>query len=177
MVSFLSVAFSYLVPFPLGRNHPLTERNSFFLSVRRALGHLSICCLPLRLNNHLPSSTVPTAPGNSINIFLQDITPANDYFILFINSTSGIMYATSSRFTILAAGTTVPSNASLSVPNKAVPTVTISGTPNPTRAFVTTFPPSQNGVRGVWEDAWSRQLFCLCAALSACLFGAAWTIW
>jgi hypothetical protein len=120
---------------------------------------------------------VPASPGNSLNIFLQDVPPADDYFLLFLNSTHGIMYSTSSRFTILAAGATVSSNVSHASPDPSAPTVTVSGAPDPTKAFSTTFPPSANGVRAAWNDAWSRQIACLFAALAACLFGAAWTIW
>jgi hypothetical protein len=120
---------------------------------------------------------VPASPGSALNIFLQDVPPADDYFLLFLNSTHGIMYATSSRFSIQAASAPAPANASQASPDKSAPTVTVSGAPNPTKAFTTTFPPSANGVRAAWDDAWSRQLLCLVSTLAACLVGAAWTTW
>lgn len=97
----------------------------------------------------LIAKNVP-AQQQSLNIFLQDTQPGDDYFLVFMNSTHGVMYATSPRFTVLAAGGT-PNSTALS-PNNAVPTVTVSGAPDPTKAFVTTFPAlPNNGVVGGWR--------------------------
>ena|ERR1700722_13980747 len=117
---------------------------------------------------------VPTTTGSSLNLFVQDLPPADDYFLLFINSTHGIMYSTSSRFTILPANT--PANGSQPSPNPSAPTVTVSGPPNPTLAFATTFPPSPNGVHPGLGDMWTRRLAALGVALVACFLGTAWTI-
>jgi hypothetical protein len=120
---------------------------------------------------------VPTTTGNSLNVLLQDIPAADDYFLLFINSTHGIMYSTSSRFTILNATDSSSANSSQPSPNPSAPTVTVSGSPNPTNAFATTFPPSANGVKAGWDSAWTSQLVSLACAFTACLMGAAWTVW
>jgi hypothetical protein len=77
------------------------------------------------------------ATQHSLNLALQDVPPGDDYFLIFINSTHGVMYATSPRFTILDAGKQNPSPAA----DGSAPTVTISGSPNPTKPFATTFPP------------------------------------
>jgi len=120
---------------------------------------------------------VPTAAGNSLNIFLQDVPAADDYFLLFINSTHGIMYSTSPQFTILDASNTTSRNASQPSPDSSAPTVTVSGSPNPTNAFATTFPAVSNGVKAAWDTASVSQVVSLTCALTACMMGAAWTIW
>lgn len=120
---------------------------------------------------------VPTTTGNSLNILLQDIPAADDYFLLFINSTHGIMYSTSSRFTILDASGSSSANSSQPSPDSSAPTVTVSGSPNPTNAFATTFPPVANGVKAGWDSATTSQAVSLMCVLTACLMGAAWTIW
>jgi hypothetical protein len=116
-----------------------------------------------------------SATGSSLNVFLQGAPPADDYFLLFLNSTHGIMYSTSSRFTILAANAAV--NGSHPSPDPSSPTVTVSGSPNPTMAFATTFPPSANGVRAGLDDMWMKQVIVLGMALMAGFIGATWTIW
>ncbi|KAG7450856.1 uncharacterized protein BT62DRAFT_540452 [Guyanagaster necrorhizus] len=80
----------------------------------------------------------PASP-NSLNIYLEDIPTGDDYFLLFLNSTLGLMHCLSSRFAIINT-TGVTSSASVSVtPDSSIPIVTISGSPNPTKGFVTTF--------------------------------------
>ena len=64
---------------------------------------------------------------------------ANDYYLLFINSTHGGMYGISPRFTILDAGASVNSSASASSAVAQATTLTVSGAPNPTVGFVQTF--------------------------------------
>jgi len=120
---------------------------------------------------------VPTTTGNSLNVFLQDIPAGDDYFLLFINSTHGIMYSTSSQFIILSASNSSFANSSQPSPDRSAPTVTVSGSPNPTNAFATTFPPVSNGVMAGWDSDWTSQLLRLTCILTACLMGAAWTIW
>lgn len=114
----------------------------------------------------------PTKPG-AINIFVQDLPPANDYYLLFLNSTSGNMFASSQQFSI---GSTANSSATT---NPNVPTVTVSGAPNPTDVFATTFPPNSNGVaRPGWQafQGAGPQMIALASALMACLLGGAVTL-
>ncbi|KAJ7632321.1 hypothetical protein FB45DRAFT_912150, partial [Roridomyces roridus] len=87
----------------------------------------------------LVAKNVPSADKSqkSLNLLLQDVPAGDDYFLLFLNSTHGVMYATSPRFTILSSGGS--SNGSTTTNPKAA-TVTVSGAPNPTQAFATTFP-------------------------------------
>ncbi|KAI0791116.1 hypothetical protein C8Q75DRAFT_805976 [Abortiporus biennis] len=117
-------------------------------------------------------------PSNlhALNIFIQDVPPADDYFLLFINSTHGVMYASSPQFAIVNSGA---SNATASSPDPTVPTVTVSGSPNPTQVFATTFPPSANGAMlPTWQliQGSGMQMFALMSTLLICLFGGAWTV-
>ncbi|KAF5314361.1 hypothetical protein D9619_011943 [Psilocybe cf. subviscida] len=84
------------------------------------------------------------AKQKQLNLMLKDVPPADDYFLIFINSTHGVMHATSNRFSILAAGTT-PTATPTVTPAGGVPTVMVSGGPNPTAQFATTFPAIANG--------------------------------
>jgi hypothetical protein len=112
------------------------------------------------------------AKQKHLNILLQDVPAGEDYFLIFINSTHGILHATSPMFTILAAGattsTTPPS------PAKDVPTVTISGSPNPAQQFATTFPAIASGALGsVLQGAQINALIVTSLGIG---FGALWTI-
>ncbi|KAJ7684802.1 hypothetical protein DFH06DRAFT_1156682 [Mycena polygramma] len=113
----------------------------------------------------LIAKNVPSADSSqkSLNIMLQDVPPGDDYFLLFLNSTHGVMYATSPRFSVLAAGAS--SNVSSGTNPKAA-TVTVSGAPNPTQAFATTFPLATSGAsRLVQRTQWGVMIgSVLCAA-------------
>jgi len=116
----------------------------------------------------LVAKNVPSADSSqkSINILLQDVPPGDDYFLLFINSTHGVMHATSPRFSVLTAGA---SGNSSSATNPKAATVTVSGAPNPTQAFATTFPIAANGARPlIGGQTWG--------AVVGCVLGAAWTL-
>lgn len=118
------------------------------------------------------------AQQNSINVFLQDVPTGDDYFLILMNSTQGIIHATSSRFSVISAGSS-PTDRGPS-PNNAVPTVTVSGTPDPTRLFATTFPALQhNGAVGGWSALipGSRELLAMIlVTLISMAAGGAWTI-
>ncbi|KAF5376643.1 hypothetical protein D9615_007874 [Tricholomella constricta] len=99
----------------------------------------------------LVARNVP-ASRSSLNILLQDVPPGDDYFLIFINSTHGVMHATSPRFTVAAPGA-ASSRKSQLPPVPTAETVTVSGSPNPTRGFATTLAVLGNGVRGGWGSA------------------------
>jgi len=119
---------------------------------------------------YLIARNVLAKPG-AINIVLEDVPPGDDYFLLFINSTIGQMYAISSTFTILAANAT-PSVTPPS-PSGGVPTVTASGTPIPTPLFATTFAALPGGAVALFS---SSQVNALLLTLLGCAFGASLTI-
>ena len=61
----------------------------------------------------------------------------------------------------------------------SVPTVTVSGAPNPTAVFATTFPPNANGVAAPGWRALEHarpQLLALACATAMCLLGGAVTL-
>ncbi|KAI1791375.1 hypothetical protein LXA43DRAFT_1094526 [Ganoderma leucocontextum] len=107
----------------------------------------------------------------SLNLFLRDVPVGDDYYLLFINSTHGVMYAASQRFAIADTG-----NGSAPTPAASAATVTVSGGPNPTVGFATTFPASANGVAAPgWhavQDA-RTQLGALAGVVAACVLGGA----
>ncbi|KIK52406.1 hypothetical protein GYMLUDRAFT_77820 [Collybiopsis luxurians FD-317 M1] len=119
---------------------------------------------------------VPCAKGqtSALNIYLQDVPPADDYFLLFLNSTPGTMYATSNRFTILDSSSSASSGSQPST-NPSAATVTVSGSPNPTMPFATTFALS-NGAPLMIQNM-APVAVGLGSALLSCLVGAAWTLW
>ncbi|KAF8550067.1 hypothetical protein OG21DRAFT_1514483 [Imleria badia] len=86
----------------------------------------------------LVAQNVPTT-YNTINILLQDVPAGDDYFLVCLNSTHSVIYSVSSRFTITNSSST--QNPS---PNPSVPTVTVSGAPNPLKQFAATLGPAAN---------------------------------
>ncbi|KAG5638688.1 hypothetical protein H0H81_010913 [Sphagnurus paluster] len=121
----------------------------------------------------LVARNVP-ASNTSLNIFLQDVPAGDDYFLMFVNSTHGLMYSSSARFTVLAAGATL-SGKSHPSPISGVETVTVSGAPNPTLPFATTFAAVGSGAIPSWGNP--AQVWAIAGALMWCLLGAAWTLW
>ena len=100
------------------------------------------------------SSAVPSLAPN-LPIFLQDVPAGDDYYLMLINSTHGVMYSLSSRFSILPAPQNSTNTSAIVQPpsnQQLLATVTVSGAPNPTASFAYTFPPT-SGVRearSVW---------------------------
>ncbi|OCH86592.1 hypothetical protein OBBRIDRAFT_797049 [Obba rivulosa] len=111
---------------------------------------------------------------STINVFLQDVPTGNDYYLLFLNSTHGLMYATSQKFSIVASA-----NASTPAAATGAPTVTVSGAPNPLQAFATTFPPSANGVASpAWRalDGALPQAAAVLCTMALGVLGGAWAV-
>ncbi|KAJ7929380.1 hypothetical protein B0H13DRAFT_1965087 [Mycena leptocephala] len=123
----------------------------------------------------LIAKNVPSAESSqkSINILLQDVPPGDDYFLLFLNSTHGVMHATSQRFSVLPAGS---SSNSSSATNPKAATVTVSGAPNPTQAFATTFALAANSASRPVLLLVGRQRWGVASAVVGCILGAAWTL-
>ncbi|KAI0248862.1 hypothetical protein BJV78DRAFT_1156187 [Lactifluus subvellereus] len=100
-----------------------------------------------------------------INIALNGVPAGNDYFLLLLNSTHGGLYANSQVFSITNSGS---GNSTARLASK--PTVTISGGPNPTAQFATTFA-QVNGVNA-WRPTPTALLSAVLMAF-ALLAGAA----
>ncbi|KAH9957114.1 hypothetical protein BC827DRAFT_1138482, partial [Russula dissimulans] len=108
-----------------------------------------------------------SASSNGINLYLDSVPADDDYYVVLLDSIHGIVYAKSQAFSIVN-GT---SNSSTPQPLASKPTVTITGTPNPTAQFATTFPVSSNGVRP-WRPSSATLLSAVLMSL-ALLSGAA----
>ncbi|KAG5721206.1 hypothetical protein E4T56_gene20016 [Termitomyces sp. T112] len=115
------------------------------------------------------AQNVPAA-HSSLNILLQDVPLGDDYFLLFMNSTHGVTYATSPRFSVVS-GSSSKSTASVV---SDVQTVTVNGAPNPTQQFAVTFPAMENRGFASWGDA--RQAWSLGSVLVGCVVGVVWTL-
>ncbi|KAI0289727.1 hypothetical protein BC826DRAFT_1030187 [Russula brevipes] len=85
---------------------------------------------------------IPSSMGG-LNIYFDSVPMGDDYFLIFANTTHGAMYGVSKQFSIANSN----SSNSTSQPLPSKPTVTVSGGPNPTAQFATTFAQSANGVR------------------------------
>ena len=109
-----------------------------------------------------------------MNVLLQDVPTGEDYYLLFIDSVHGVMYGSSPRFAIASSGNgTTPTAAS------GAATVTVSGGPNPTVGFATTFPASANGVAAPgWQavQGAQTQLLALVCTVLVAVGGGAWTV-
>jgi len=91
----------------------------------------------LRLSNDgiLPIARLVPLTWSALNINLQGTPPGDDYFVVFLNYDSSIVYSVSARFSIAEKANPV-NNAAIG------PTVTVSGGPGPTKLFAQTFAPS-----------------------------------
>ena len=111
-----------------------------------------------------------------MNVYLQDVPAADDYYLLFINSTHGGMYAISPRFTILDAGATVDSTASASSAVSKATTISVSGGPNPTARFVQTFEAISGAIAWRFDASARMSSLGVVGAVVAAVAGAAWTL-
>ena len=122
---------------------------------------------------HNITPTVPASQG-TINLFLQDVPAADDYYLLFLNSTSVVMFTSSSKFAIGDSS----SNATATSPDPEAPTVTISGGQDPLKNFVTTFPANANGVESGkmrWQGV-RMQVLAAVVSVVMCVVGGVVTV-
>ena len=109
-----------------------------------------------------------------INLFFQDVPAADDYYLLFLNSTSGVMFTSSSKFAIRDSS----SNATATSPDPEASTVTISGGPDPLKNFVTTFPANVNRVESArmgWQGV-RMQVLAAVVSVVMCVVGGVVTV-
>ena len=85
-------------------------------------------------------STVSVALG-AVNVDLQNIEPANDYYIIFIDAPAGVTYSVSSKFTITASSDSANGK---TVSNK--PTASIVGPPSPSETWALRFNSNGNAI-------------------------------
>jgi hypothetical protein len=70
----------------------------------------------------------------SLNIDIKDLPTANDYYVMFLNRSTGTIYSLSDKFTVT--NTSSAANGQ-GVSNK--PTASIVGAPNPTETWALSF--------------------------------------
>jgi hypothetical protein len=78
-------------------------------------------------------STVPVSLG-LLNINIQDVPIADDYYVIFLNMSEGIIYSLSSKFTITNSSS--DANGQSESDN---PTASIKGAPTPTETWALAF--------------------------------------
>jgi len=115
------------------------------------------------------------ALSGALDLFIQDVAAGDDYYLLFINSTHGGMHAISPRFTILTSGTSPNASAAAGTAVAGATTLSISGGPNPTAVFATTFSPIAGGALPRLGDG-LHGLMGVGAAVVAAMVGAAWVV-
>ncbi|KIJ67998.1 hypothetical protein HYDPIDRAFT_173709 [Hydnomerulius pinastri MD-312] len=93
---------------------------------------------------YLVAKDVPST-FKTLNVLLQDVPVGDDYFLLCLNSTHGVTYSVSSRFSV----TNSSSGHSNPSPDASAPTVTISGIPDPLKLFAATLGPAANDAKGL----------------------------
>jgi len=104
-------------------------------SADQGIAGFDVELLRLSTDGILPIARTVPLTWSALNINLQGIPPGDDYFAVFLNYDSSIVYSVSPRFRIEDKAN--PAN------NAAKgPTVTVSGSPGPTKAFAQTFAPS-----------------------------------
>ncbi|KAF8621859.1 hypothetical protein AX15_007454 [Amanita polypyramis BW_CC] len=110
----------------------------------------------------------------SLNIMVQNLPPGDDYFVIFMNSTHGVVNAVSPQFSILDSSSSSQVNSPASIGSS--PTVTVASTPNPTQLFATTFPAGISSALALTLDRWRIQTTAMGAAIATSFIGALWTV-
>jgi len=126
----------------------------------------------------LGAREVPTGWG-SINLLLGEVPPGDDYYLIFLNVTHGLVYSISEQFTILPANVSSVNSTNELAPDSTKPTVTITGAPGPTMQFAQTYGPTAASassiLRGI-KDGHGRSTMTVCTALAASVLAGVWLV-
>ncbi|KAG9000015.1 hypothetical protein FRB94_005698 [Tulasnella sp. JGI-2019a] len=76
---------------------------------------------------------------------------SDDYFLVFLNVTHGLVYSISPMFSILPAAVSSANTSAQIAPDPSKPTVTVTGAPGPTMSFAATFGPQADGAAALWS--------------------------
>ncbi|KAG8989153.1 hypothetical protein FRB95_003849 [Tulasnella sp. JGI-2019a] len=98
----------------------------------------------------LAAREVPTSWG-SLNLLFGNVPPGDDYFLVFLNVTHGLVYSISPMFSILPAAVSSANTSAQIAPDPSKPTVTVTGAPGPTMSFAATFGPQADGAAALWS--------------------------
>ncbi|KAF9028362.1 hypothetical protein BDZ89DRAFT_951466 [Hymenopellis radicata] len=75
----------------------------------------------------------------SLKVYLEDVPTGDDYFVVLLNSSHGVVHTLSPRFSIVNASDATTTASASATTDTSLATFTISGSPDPTRDFATTF--------------------------------------
>jgi len=125
------------------------------------IGRLSVDGI-LLVAMHVP------ATFTALNIYFDSVPTGDDYYMTFMNHTHGATHAISPKFSIVnsvsADKGTQPS------PIANVPTVTVSGAPNPTATFATTFPDTGSAISSLGTRGWASTVLTVVCGMTAGAF-------
>lgn len=99
------------------------------------------------------SPTVPVSLG-SLNVHIQDLPTADDYYVIFMNTSTGITYSLSNKFTI-----TNSSSAANGRGASNMPTASIEGAPSPTETWAMTFDANYHAIGSAGRSTPVRPCF------------------
>jgi len=124
----------------------------------------------------LAAREVPTKWG-SLNLLLGEVPPGDDYYLIFLNVTHGLVYSISDQFTILPADTSSANSSAQIAPDASKPTVTVTGAPGPTMLFAATYGPQAAGATALWGGlSDGRTTMTLASALAISLVAGVWLV-
>lgn len=109
----------------------------------------------------------PTVPASftALNIYFDSVPTGDDYYMTFMNHTHGATHAISPKFSIVDSVSSDKGSQPSAVAN--VPTVTVSGAPNPTATFATAFPDTGSAVALLGIHGWaSTALTVMCGVVT-----------
>ena len=93
------------------------------------------------------------ATSTALNIYFDSVPTGDDYYMTFMNHTHGVTHVVSPKFSIV--DTVSADKGTQPGPVPSVPTVTVSGAPNPTATFATIFPDSGSAVSMLGIRGWA----------------------
>jgi hypothetical protein len=103
-----------------------------------------------------------------LNIYFDSVPTGDDYYMTFMNHTHGVTHNISPKFSIVD---TVPADKGTQpTPVANVPTITVSGAPNPTATFATTFPDTGSAVSMLGIHGWASTTLTVVCGMAAGAF-------
>lgn len=108
------------------------------------------------------------ASYTTLNIYFDSVPTGDDYYMTFMNHTHGAIHAVSPKFSIV--DTVSADKGTQPGPIAGAPTVTVSGSPNPTATFATAFPDTGSAVSMYGVRGWaSTALTAMCGMAAGAL--------
>jgi len=115
----------------------------------------------------LVATNVP-ATFTALNIYFDSVPTGDDYYMTFMNHTQGATHAISPQFSIVDSVSSDKGTQPSPVAN--VPTVTVSGAPNPTATFATAFPDTGSALSMLGIRGWASTTLTVVCGVAAGAF-------